>query len=63
MFADIRKFDEVKQFTMLIEPNSTLTLSPGKGTDMQAQDPHWADATISCSSAGYDKFACPFLYN
>ena len=32
MFSDIRKFTE------LIEPNSTLTLSPGKGTDMQAQD-------------------------
>jgi hypothetical protein len=33
MFADIRKFTE------LIEPNSTATLSPGKGVDMQAQDP------------------------
>jgi hypothetical protein len=32
MFADIRTL------TTLIEPNSTLTLSPGKGTDMQAQD-------------------------
>ncbi len=30
-----------------IEPNSTFTLSPVKGNDMQAQDPHWADATIS----------------
>jgi hypothetical protein len=33
MFADIRRFVE------LIEPNSTATLSPGKGVDMQAQDP------------------------
>ena len=62
MFSDIRKFEEAKQFTMLIEPNSTATLSPGKGTDMQAQDPHWANANISCGD-GYDKFACPFLYN
>ena len=35
MFSDIRKFTE------LIEPNSTATLSPGKGVDMQAQD-RWA---------------------
>ncbi len=57
MFSDIRKAQE---FTMLIEPNSTLTLSPGKGTDMQAQDPYWANAHIGCGD-GYDKFACPFL--
>jgi hypothetical protein len=23
---------------------------------------HWADANITCGQ-GYDKFACPFLYN
>ena len=51
MFADIRKFTE------LIEPNSTLTLSPGKGVDMQAQDPYWADATITCHD-GYDPAVC-----
>jgi hypothetical protein len=31
-------FSDIRAFTTLIEPNSTLTLSPGKGDDMQAQD-------------------------
>jgi hypothetical protein len=31
-------FSDIRAFTALIEPNSTLTLSPGKGVDMQAQD-------------------------
>ena len=61
MFQDIRKYNEHFEVstTML-----AVQISGQPSEDVGHMTPglHYADANITCGQ-GYDKFACPFLYN
>jgi hypothetical protein len=65
LFSVLLGSTAVSQMRDMIEPNSTITLSPGKGTDMQAQDAHWADwdkVYNDCSAGKQDFMTCWNLY-